>query len=220
MKRLIIICEGPTEQAFCKSTLQIYLQNKNVFIQTPLIKHSMGGIVKWALLKQQIETHLKTDTSVVVTTFIDYYGLYAKHSFPEWDECEKIQDRNLRMEALENAIHNDIHSDLRYRFIPYLQLHEFEGLLFTDINIIYNQIPHDDIVGKQELEKTFAEYENPEMINNVKETSPSHRLERIIRGYKKIVYADILAEAIGLHRIRSKSPRFNAWITKLETIGE
>ena len=29
---------------------------------------------------------------------------------------------------------------------------------------------------------------------------------------------DILADAIGLYRIRSKSPRFNAWITKLESI--
>lgn len=45
-------------------------------------------------------------------------------------------------------------------------------------------------------------YENPEMINNGRETSPSHRLMRIIRGYNKIVYGDILASAIGLNRMR------------------
>jgi len=33
----------------------------------------------------------------------------------------------------------------------------------------------------------FAEYNNPEMINNSKENSPGHRLERIIKGYDKIV---------------------------------
>ncbi len=90
--------------------------------------------------------------------------------------------------------------------------------LFNDINIIYNQIPPEDIVNRKELEDTFAQYDNPEMINNNRTTSPSHRLERIIRGYNKVVYGDILADAIGLHRIRSKSPRFDKWIEKLENI--
>lgn len=218
MKRIIIICEGPTEQAFCKTNLQLNLQAKGVYIQTPLIKHSKGGIVKWPILKQQIETHLRVDTSAYVTTFIDYYGLYSKYQFPNWDVAEKISNRNLRMEAIENGMHNDIAEDLRYRFIPYLQLHEFEGLLFNDINIFYNNIPPDDIVGKVELKQTFADYDNPEMINTNKKTSPSHRLERIIKGYNKVVYGDILAEAIGLDRIRNKSPRFDAWITKIENI--
>jgi hypothetical protein len=220
MKRLIIVCEGPTEQTFCKTMLQVHLQNKNIFIQTPLIKHVKGGIVKWPILKHQIETHLKAEPTAFVTTFIDYYGLYSKHSFPGWDDSERILDRNSRMEALEAGMYHDIHPDLRYRFIPYLQLHEFEGLLFNDINIIYSQIPAEDIVGRQELESTFADYENPEMIYNERVTSPSHRLQRIIKGYNKVVYGDILAEAIGLHRIKSKSPRFNNWLVKLESLDQ
>jgi hypothetical protein len=170
------------------------------------------------MLKQQIETHLKTEPTALVTSFIDYYGLYSKYNFPEWESSEKIQDQNKRMDALEKGMYNDISEDLRHRFIPYLQLHEFEGLLFNDINIIYSQIPPDSIVNKTELERTFADYDNPEMINNNRSNSPSHRLERIIKGYNKIVYGDILAEAIGLQRIRSKSPRFNDWISKLENI--
>lgn len=102
--------------------------------------------------------------------------------------------------------------------IPYLQLHVFEGLLFNDIDIIYNQIPKSDIINEAELFATFAQYNNPEMINNVKATSPSHRLQRIIRGYNKVVYGSILAEAIGLERMRTKSPRFNEWAIKLENI--
>ena len=50
------------------------------------------------------------------------------------------------------------------------------------------------------------------------DTSPSHRLERIINGYKKVVYGNILAEAIGLHRIRQKSPRFKHWVRTLEQL--
>lgn len=218
MKRIIIICEGETEQAFCNRVLQPFFQAKNILIQAPLIKHSRGGIVKWPILKHQIEIHLKTDPSAVVTTFIDYYGLYTKHSFPGWEIAERITDPNARMESLESSMRTDIHNALNYRFIPYLQLHEFEGLLFNDITIIYNQIPTEDIVNNEELIQVFENYDNPEMINNKRETSPSHRLARIINGYHKVVYGDILAEAIGLERIRSKSPRFNEWISKLENI--
>jgi hypothetical protein len=218
MKRVIIICEGPTEQIFCKTNLFLHMQSKGILIQTPLIKHSRGGIVKWSILKQQIETHLKSDPTAFVTTFIDYYGLYSKYDFPLWNESEKIVCHNERMDAIEKGMCDDIQENFRYRFIPYLQLHEFEGLLFNDIDIIYSQIPPEDIVNKEELEDTFANYDNPEMINNSKQTSPSHRLERIIKGYNKVVYGDILADAIGLHRIRNKSPRFNNWIEKLENI--
>lgn len=218
MKRIIIICEGETEQAFCNRVLQPHFLAKGIYIQAPLIKHSRGGIVKWSILKKQIETHLRTDSTAIVTTFIDYYGLFSKYSFPDWDVVERIPNPNLRMEALEKSMKNDIADSLNFRFVPYLQLHEFEGLLFNDIEVFYTQIPIEDIVGKQELEAVFINYDNPELINNKKETSPSHRLARIIKGYNKLVYGDILAEAIGLYRIRNKSPRFNAWITKLESI--
>lgn len=171
-----------------------------------------------AYSKQQIEVHLKSDPTAFVTTLIDYYGLYSKYDFPSWDECEAIPDRNIRMNKLEGSMYNDIREDLRYRFIPYIQLHEFEGLLFNDIEVFYSQIPLNDIINRPELEKIFQDYENPEMINNGRETSPSHRLMRIIRGYNKIVYGDILANTIGLHRMRNKSPRFNQWIQKLEDI--
>ncbi len=218
MKRIIIVCEGITEQTFCATTLQKHFQAKGIYIQAPLIKHSKGGIVKWPVLKHQIEMHLKTDVSAVVTTFIDYYGLYSKHDFPGWSEAGKIQDTNSRVDYLVKKMFDDVDKSLRYRFIPYLQLHEFEGLLFTDIKVIYDQIPVYDIVGKEELEQTFRDYDNPEMINDNRETSPSHRLKRIIRGYNKVVYGDILTDAVGLPRIRSKSPRFNRWIADLEKI--
>jgi hypothetical protein len=122
------------------------------------------------------------------------------------------------MATLEKAMINDLNEKLHHRFIPYLQLHEFEGLLFTDIDVFYNQVPTDSIIGKEELEAVFAEFSNPELINDGRDSSPSHRLKRIIKGYNKIVYAGILAEAIGLNQIRNKSPRFNSWIEKLEKV--
>ncbi len=178
----------------------------------------MGGIVKWSELKKQITLHLTNDPKAFVTTLIDYYGLYSKYNFPLWHEAEQQLNKNERMEILERGMLESIDDAVSFRFIPYLQLHEFEGLLFNEINVFYEQIPEKELVGIEELTQTFKQYSNPEMINNNRETSPSHRLERIILGYNKIVYGNILAEAIGLEKIRAKSPRFNEWIHKVEEL--
>ena len=218
MKRIIIICEGATEKEFCSKTLVPYFAVKNYLLHPPLIKASHGGIVRWSELKKQIEMHLKTEKDAFVTTMIDYYGLYKKHNFPEWNEAEKIIDKCKRMDYLEDAMKNDISDRYRNRFVPYIQLHEFEGLLFYDIKIFHQQIPSSDLVGITELVQVFEKFDNPEMINDVKDTSPSHRLVRIINGYNKLVHGNILAEAIGVHRIREKCPRFDRWINKLEQL--
>jgi len=180
MSRIIIICEGETEREFCRTILAPYFASKNIFIQSPLIKKTMGGIVKWSELKKQILLHLKSDTSAYVTTLIDYYGLHSKHDFPQWHEAESQHDKNLRMHILEEAMLKDIDDIFRFRYIPYIQLHEFEGLLFNDIKDFYEQIPPNELIGIDELKATFNQYQNPEMINNNKETSPSHRLDKAI----------------------------------------
>lgn len=214
MRRVIIICEGETEQEFCKNVLGHHLIKHNIYVQAPLIKKSMGGIVRWPILKREIETHL-SERNVIVTTLIDYYGLYKKHDFPKWEMGEKIADKNLRMDFLENAMRDDISEVISHRYIPYLQLHEFEGLLFNYIQLFYDQVPAGELVGLAELKKTFEDYGNPEMINNNKETSPSHRLKRIILGYNKPLYGHYFAEAIGIEKIRAKAPRFNNWIAQI-----
>lgn len=218
MKRVIVICEGETEKEFCKKILFPYFIAKDILIEPPLIKKSMGGIVKWGELKKQILHHLKNEPDAYITTLIDYYGLYSKYEFPNWDNSLKIADKSKRMDFLEIEMASSIDDALRHRYIPYMQLHEFEGLLFNEIKIFFEQIPQNELVGIKELKATLQEYENPEMINDSKETSPSHRLERIISGYNKVVYGNILAEAIGLDKIRNKSPRFDNWLKKIEQI--
>ncbi len=218
MKRIIIVCEGETEKEFCERLLEPYFSKKQIYIQAPLIKKSMGGIVRWEELKKQIENHLKNDTNAYVTTLIDYYGLSSKDKFPNWEMAEKENDKNKRMGVLENGMKVNISEDINNRFLPYIQLHEFEGLLFNEEKYFYEQIPENELVGIKELSEIFESYDNPEMINNNKATSPSHRLERIILGYDKIVYGNILAEAIGLENIKKKSPRFKNWIKQIENL--
>lgn len=216
MKRIRIICEGQTEQEFVNKMLTPAFSRKQIFFHPSLIRASRGGIIRWELLKKEIEIHLKVDKEAYVTTFIDYYGVYKKHEFPQWDSAHEIPDKNERMDCPEQAMRENIDPDFRHRFIPYFQLHEFEALLFCDMDVFHKQISPTDLIGKKELKEIFNRYSNPEMINNNKTTSPSHRLESIIKGYNKVVYGNIIAEAIGLECIRTKAPRFDAWLNRME----
>ncbi|MBB6110214.1 protein of unknown function [Mucilaginibacter lappiensis] len=218
MKRIIIICEGPTETEFCKDVLYSHFLKKKIIIQTPLIKKSGGGIVPWNNLKKQIENHLLQEKDSIVSTLIDYYGIKAKFEFPKWENAHKEIDKNHRMSILESGMKEAVDKSVAHRFMPYIQLHEFEGLLFNNIDAFVNHIPVEDFVNKAELEQVLVGYPNPELINNTPNNAPSYRLKRLIKGYNKIVYGSILAQEIGLKKIRSKSPRFNEWITMLENI--
>ena len=214
MKRLIIICEGQTEIEFCKDVLLKHFLNKGIFIQTPLIKKSGGGIVPWDTLKRQIELHLK-ERDVIITTFIDYYGIPDNYNYPSWRESKKIVDKNLRMDFLEKAMKDSINQN---RYIPYIQLHEFESLLFNNIDIFDQNFNPSELNSRQELVNILNSYPNPELINDSPVSAPSKRLQKIISGYSKIVFGSILAEDIGLNNIRLKSPRFHNWIDTLEKI--
>ena len=72
MKRIIIICEGETEREFCQTILSPFLITKDIIVQAPLIKKTMGGLVNWNELKKQIVGHLKNDKNAYVTTLIDF----------------------------------------------------------------------------------------------------------------------------------------------------
>ena len=212
MKRIIVVCEGPTEQEFCKTILSSYFSPLGIYLSAPLIKHSHGGIVPWTNLKRQIDIHLMAERDAFVTTLIDYYGITDNHGFPCWKESKRVSHVTDRVKMVERGMLEAVEEPYRMRFMPYIQLHEFEGLLFSNGEVFDRVIPQGDLVGRDELIQTLSEFENPEMINTSRDSSPSHRLERIIRGYDKVVYGNYLAESIGLNRIRERCPRFNNWI--------
>ena len=218
MKRLIIICEGQTEKEFCNDILQPYFNPKGIYLETPLIKKSSGGIVPWKFLKTQVEAHLKQDSKAFLTTFIDFYGIYETHGFPNWESSKSIPDKEKRLQNIESAMKNELEDSIQYRFIPYIQLHEFEGLLFSDTSVFDNNFEKNEFQDYDYMIETVEAFDNPEMINNSKTTAPSKRLERILKDYSKVVYGSLLAVEIGLEKIRSKCLRFNDWISRLENI--
>ena len=117
MKRLIIVCEGPTEQEFTKDVLEPHFTPRGIHLLHPLIKKSGGGIVPWKNLKSQLQSHLR-DKGAFVTTFIDYYGIPDRYNYPGWVASKEIEDKQRRMDFLEEQMLNDIEPELQSRFIP------------------------------------------------------------------------------------------------------
>lgn len=216
MKRLVIICEGPTEKEFCKDLLAPALSSYGVYVDTPLIKQSGGGIVPWNVLKRQIEGHLY-EGEAYATMLIDYYGIKDTHKFPLWEEAKSISDMSSRIQYLCKAMQDDIGPHFRHRFIPYIQLHEFEGLLFSDISKFKNCYPEEKM-NYTALEEACRSFPTPEYINNHPSTAPSKRLIAAIPSYNKVLDGNCIAMDIGLPTIRKKCPLFNEWLTRLELL--
>ena len=74
---------------------------------------------------------------------IDYYGIKHSHNFPGWQEALNIEEKYTRMDFLFGKMKEDLPIHLQNRFIPYIQLHEFEGLLFSDVSVIQNNFTTD-----------------------------------------------------------------------------
>lgn len=212
MKTVIVICEGETEEEFCKTLLSVYLQK---YCKIRIEVRLLGGNCNWQRIKDMAEKALKQQKNALVTTFFDYYGVKTK-KFPNWIETEGINKANVRerIEILENGILEEIDSNLRYRFIPYIQLHEFEALLFNNIEVFDNNFKRSEF-NRANLLDVLNEFPDPELINQKIETSPSHRLIEIIPSYNKILYGNMLVEIIGIEQIKQKNKHFNDWIEQL-----
>lgn len=218
MIRIIVVCEGQTEREFCRDVLGPWLFQRGIVVQYPLIKHTGGGIAKWSRLKQQIENHLKSDTTAFVTTFIDFYGITEKHKFPNFSELAG-ENTPTRVDRIQEAMKMELDDAIQFRFLPYIQLYEFEALLFANVDVIFDNLS-DEMTDGEELNRIVADFPNPEEINNSYETAPSKRLSRIINGYNKVVYGAMLAEEIGTEVIMERCHRFRSWVECVLALNE
>jgi hypothetical protein len=216
MKRLIIVCEGPTENEFCLTVLAPALNKLDIYVEAPLIKKSNGGIVPWVNIKRQIETHLH-EGDAYVSMLVDYYGIKDSYDFPGWDKSKGISSLSKRLQFLCDSMKADIASELASRFIPYMQMHEFESLLFSDITVFKNNFDQKEM-DFSILENAIRKFANPEEINSRPSLAPSKRLINAIPEYEKVLFGNYLASEIGLTTIMNQCPLFNKWITTLISI--
>lgn len=215
---LIIIAEGQTEQKFINMVLAPYLSERNIYVRAPLIGKPghKGGDVRFPRFKNDMEEHLKQRPDTFVSIFIDYYGL------GEWPGLEKAKEMTRPLDKA-TAINKATVSEVKglfgkyrpeERFIPYIAMHEFEALLFSDLTVLSDNID----VDKSIVEKILNDCGEPENINNSPQTAPSKRLEKLYDNYKKTVTGIAIAEEIGIDRMREQCPIFNEWLTQIETL--
>lgn len=219
-KRIHIVCEGQSEENFIKWVLAPYFVNLKLYL-TPIIiptsKGHRGGGLDYNRVKSFIERKLKQDKTAFVSTFFDYYALPS--DFPQYNSQQG--DIYQKIDSLEKAFCDDINDNSHpKRFFPHIQPHEFEALLFSDINKI---IEADTLwQGKDtylaKLQNITNEFPNPELINNSTQTSPSHRLEAIFPTYQKVFHSKIIAQSISITHIRSECKHFDEWCKKISSL--
>lgn len=223
MKKVLILAEGPTEEAFIKQVLSPALRDLwlvPIVIKTKVIgaKPEQGGTVTYFEFKRQLRLLLADRSAAMVTTMIDFQGLGT--DFPGRDKPTGSTPVS-KVLFVEDAMRKDLNEA---RYLPFLSLHEFEALLFANPGTIA------DVLRKPVLTKTLQDIRDsypktPEDINDSPATSPSARIESACealfgssRVFQKRTHGPIIAARIGLKTIRAECPHFNEWITRLELL--
>ncbi len=216
MKRLVIIAEGETEESFVNNILCPFFCSKGIYnsIQCFKTKHSHGGMSKYSYIKKDI-LNIIYEKNVVVSMMIDFYRLPS--DFPGFNDLKVTQTHQEQANLLETRIKKDLEdsqNQLFDNFIPYIQLHEFEALVFASISGI------DSLFERSEMDynglmNVIQQYPNPEDINNHPDTAPSVRLKKLISGYNKVLHGIDIINTVGMAELLEKCPRFKTWIESM-----
>ena len=203
MIRLAISVEGETEEAFVKSILANHLRSSDIE-PTPILLQ--GNVYVERLAAEMARLHWSYD---YVTSLVDFYGFRGKGTKSlkqlELDVWEEV---NCKIERSWD----------QYRVFPYIQRHEYEGLLFSDVNA-FARAANATSECVEGLRKICSQFNTPEDIDDGYHTAPSKRILKLMPNYQKIVHGVDVATEIGLQVICSQCPRFNKWMAKLESLA-
>lgn len=222
MIEVIVVGEGPTEESFVRDFLALRLSCQEIFLSPRLIRTSpagRGGGLSWDRVRRFLRNTLRERSTTYVTTFFDLYALDT--DFPGTAEARRIADPLARAAHLERCMHEAIVAEAgcrAERFLPHIQPHEFEALVFTDVEAF--------VAVEQRWQACLEPYrqarvdaESPEHINDGAHTHPSARLQELRPRYIKPLHGVALVERIGLDRIRAECAHFDAWLSRLEALA-
>ena len=181
-------------------------------------KIKRGGIRDWSIVRKDITNHLNGDNACYSTTMVDYYALPLN-----WPGRAKAIELPFpkKIPHIQKELSKDIcllmgKNFNPSRFIPYVMMHEFEGLLFSNCTIFANAIGQPDIAS--EFQMIRNQFTTPEEINDSPTTAPSKRIENLVPEYQKPLHGNLAILEIGLNNIRSECPFFHLWVTSLENL--
>lgn len=225
MRRVVIVCEGQTEEAFISKVLCPAFADAGLYLQGITVATSpghKGGAMRYDRLLPALRNALASGRERVaaVTTLIDLYKLAP--DFPGYATSIHLPQLSARLQALEEGLHTEVVKHCRCdpaRFLPHIQPHEFEALLFSDVGSLVT-IEESWSAFESALTRARAEGHTPEDINGGHETKPSARLETLLRNpsYRKLRHGPIAAERIGLTRMELECLHFAGWLAKLRQL--
>lgn len=226
MNDVAAIVEGQTEQTFVRDHLAKYLLARRVSIwaRLPGRVRRRGGVRAWKPVRGDILRTLRERPGRVCTTMFDFYGLPT--DWPGRADAAKLPIAR-RGEHVEQALHDDLaaHAGGDFRpglFIPYIQIHEFEALLFANVRMtaqVLDSISSSTVSLADRFQAILDESGQPEAINDGRETCPARRIAGIVPAYRKALHGPIAAGRIGIEVMRRKCPHFGQWVERLEALG-
>ena len=203
-----------------------HLAEHGVYMHNPvLIAHAhkrqrthRGGGRNFHAMQKDIVRFLKQDSAsdAFFTTMIDLYALHR--GFPGIEAAQVHRgDPYHRVRMLEESWAEEADDD---RFIPHIQLHEYEAYLFSDIAVLA-QFYVDRQLEVNRVQARVGAIHSPEMIDDGPQTAPSKRIISFIPRYDadKSTVGVQAAARIGLPEIRRKCPHFAGWLNRLEGLA-
>ena len=211
MIRLAISVEGQTEEEFVRTVLAPHLRVGGVEPQPILLGVGRGGrggnVTVEGLSADMAKLYHVFDA---VTSLVDLYGFRGK----EGRDAERLEN------SVRDTVAQRVHRQWdERRVLPYVQRHEFEGLLFSDVNA-FERLAGGHAEAVAALGDIRAQFPTPEDINDQFETAPSRRIRGVIAAYDKRVDGPLLAQDIGLDRIRGECERFDRWVERLGSLSD
>lgn len=228
IKIVHVLCEGQTEQGFVDDVLKPYLMLKGVtsvksiLVTTNKKKNVRGGLVSYQHALGDLSIMIKSNIDGeyerhIFTTMFDLYAL--PNDFPGYEESYSIVDKYSRVKSFERAFYNAVSCD---RFVPYIQLHEYEALVFCGLDYLSQMYEGCESGLKRLKSDLLLVNNNPELINDRPDTAPSKRIIKAIEGdgrthfiYDKPKAGKFVAQKVGIDELCKKCGHFNEWIVNL-----
>lgn len=226
---LYIIVEGQTEEKFVKEILTPYFATQNIFISVERVitgkdrlgKACKGGGNSYRLWKNHIEKRIKQysrQNNYYFSTMVDLYALPS--DFPQVNEAKRYySDKYMYVSVLEEAFYNDIG---KTNFLPYIQLHEFETMLFCNVDAIVDEFfDLEDNRLQDTILNDISSYDNIELINDSQDTAPSKRLDKYTNGAyceRKTTASINILKRIEILEIKNSCKHFNQWLDKISSL--
>lgn len=220
-----MLCEGQTEREFCQSVVAPALRNRDVLINPSLAGkpgRERGGVRHWSAYRPEIIRHARSKRVPVVGLLVDFYGMPS--DWPGREDATKLQpgDRGVRV---ERALRADLANELPDRFVPCVQVHEFESLLFVDhdgsADVLAGLVRAGGAAAVQTWRREVVRQcgGSVESINQNRDGAPSRRLATRFGGYEKVIHGVAAAQAVGIEALRERCRWLDRWMTRLEALG-